>query len=133
MVGVLVATHGRLADEFLNSAAMLVGEGEQLESVCVLPGQSPDDFRAQVEEKLARLDTGEGVVALVDITGGTPNNTIYRIKMEKNLNVRIVTGVNLPMVMFSVLDRYDGMSMDELVDSLQENGTQQIKEFGNKQ
>ena len=132
MVGVLVATHGRLADEFLNSAAMLVGEGEQLESVCVLPGQSPDDFRDQVEEKLARLDSGEGVVALVDITGGTPNNTIYRVKMEKNLNVRIVTGVNLPMVMFSVLDRFDGMTMDELVESLQENGIQQIKEFGKK-
>ena len=130
MVGVLVATHGRLADEFLNSAAMLVGEGEQLESVCVLPGQSPDDFRAQVEEKLTRLDSGEGVVALVDITGGTPNNTIYRVKMEKNLNVRIVTGVNLPMVMF--LDRYDGMTMDELVEALQENGIQQIKEFGSK-
>ena len=85
-----------------------------------------------MEEKLARLDSGEGVVALVDITGGTPNNTIYRVKMEKNLNVRIVTGVNLPMVMFSVLDRFDGMTMDELVESLQENGIQQIKEFGKK-
>ena len=52
--------------------------------------------------------------------------------MEKNLNVRIVTGVNLPMVMFSVLDRFDGMTMDELVESLQENGIQQIKEFGKK-
>ena len=40
MVGVLVATHGRLADEFLNSAAMLVGEGEQLESVCVQIGRA---------------------------------------------------------------------------------------------
>lgn len=130
MVGVLVATHGRLAEEFLNSAAMLVGEGEQLDSVCVLPGQSPDDFRAETEKKLTDLDSGEGVVVLVDIVGGTPNNTAFRLKMEKNLNLRIVTGVNLPMVMFCVLDRYDGMTMEELIDALQENGKQQITEFG---
>lgn len=130
MIGVLVATHGKLADEFLNSAAMLVGTGEQIDSVCVLPGQSPEEFLAQAEEKVNQLDTGEGVVALVDITGGTPNNTMFRLKMTHNM--RIITGVSLPMVMYCVMDRYDGMTMDELVEALIENGKTEISEFGKR-
>jgi len=128
MVGVLVATHGQLAEEFLNSAGMLVGTGEQMDSVCVLPGHPPEEFLALAEEKVEKLDTGEGVVALVDITGGTPNNTLFRLKM--NHNIRIVTGVNLPMVMYAVMERYDGMTMDELVEALLENGKTEISEFG---
>lgn len=128
MIGILVATHGRLADELLNSAAMLVGQGEQMESVCVLPGQPPEEFLANAEAALTRLDSGEGVVALVDIAGGTPNNTMFRL--SKSHKLRIVTGVNLPMVMYSVLERYEGQSDEELVTALLENGTMEIKEFG---
>lgn len=128
MIGILVATHGRLADELLNSAAMLVGQGEQMESVCVLPGQPPEEFLANAEAALTRLDSGEGVVALVDITGGTPNNTMFRL--SKTHKLRIVTGVNLPMVMYSVLERYEGQTDDELVEALLETGATEIKEFG---
>ena len=128
MIGVLIATHGLLANEFINSAAMLVGTGEQMDSVCVLPGQAPDDFYAQAEEKIVSLDTGEGVVALVDIPGGTPNNTMFRL--SKSHNIRIVTGVNLPMVMHCVLERTDGMTMDELVEALIETGKAEVSEFG---
>lgn len=128
MIGILVATHGRLADELLNSAAMLVGQGEQMESVCVLPGQPPEEFLANAEAALTRLDSGEGVVALVDITGGTPNNTMFRL--SKTHKLRIVTGVNLPMVMYSVLERYEGQTDDELVEALLETGSTEIKEFG---
>lgn len=130
MIGILVATHGRLADELLNSAAMLVGQGEQMESVCVLPGQPPEEFLANAEAALTRLDSGEGVVALVDIAGGTPNNTMFRL--SKTHKLRIVTGVNLPMVMYSVLERNEGQSDEELVAALLENGTTEIKEFGKR-
>ena len=128
MIGVLVATHGSLAKEFLNSAAMLVGEGEQIDSVCLLPGREPEDFLRECEEKAEKLDTGEGVVALVDIPGGTPNNTM--IRLSKSRNIRILTGVNLPMVMIAVFERYDGMTEEELVSALLESGKEQITEFG---
>lgn len=130
MIGVLVATHGHLAQEFLNSAAMLVGEGTQMASVGLLPGQSPEDFLAKCEAAVNELDTGEGVVALVDIPGGTPNNTMFRL--SKSHNIRIVTGVNLPMVMICVLERYDGMTSDELIASLLESGQSMITEFGKR-
>lgn len=130
MIGVVVATHGLLAQELINSAAMLVGEGAQMKHVCLVPGQSPEDFLAKCEEAVTEVDTGEGVVALVDIPGGTPNNTMFRL--SKSHNIRIVTGTNLPMVMLAVLERFDGMTADELVDNLMENGKNEIIEFGKR-
>lgn len=128
MIGVIVATHGKLAEELLNSAAMLVGKGEQMDSTCVLPTMSPEEFLEETEEKVAALESGEGVVALVDIMGGTPNNTLFRL--SKKYNIRIVTGVNLSMVMYCVLERYEGMTVEELVSALLETGKNEIGEFG---
>ena len=128
MIGVIVATHGKLAEELLNSAAMLVGRGEQMDCSCVLPTQSPEEFLEETERKVSALETGEGVVALVDILGGTPNNTLFRL--SKKYNIRIVTGVNLSMVMYCVLERYDGMTSDELIEALLQTGTSEIAEFG---
>ncbi len=128
MIGVIVATHGKLAEELLNSAAMLVGKGEQMDSTCVLPTMSPEEFLEETEKKVAALESGEGVVALVDIMGGTPNNTLFRL--SKKYNIRIVTGVNLSMVMYCVLERYEGMTTEELVSALLETGKNEIGEFG---
>lgn len=60
MIGVLVATHGGLAKEFLNSAAMLVGEGEQIDSVCLLPGREPEDFLRECEGKSGKAGYRRG-------------------------------------------------------------------------
>jgi PTS system mannose-specific IIA component len=130
MIGVIVATHGLMAKEMLNSAAMLVGEGEQMGYVCLLPGQDPDDFLAKCEEAVTSVDTGDGVVALVDIPGVTPNNTMFRL--SKSHSLRIVTGVNLPMVMLCVLERYDGQTADELVETLLSEGQAAVTEFGKR-
>lgn len=130
MIGVIVATHGLMAKEMLNSAAMLVGEGEQMGYACLLPGQDPDDFLTKCEEAVTSVDTGDGVVALVDIPGGTPNNTMFRL--SKSHSLRIVTGVNLPMVMLCVLERYDGQTADELVETLLSEGQAAVTEFGKR-
>lgn len=131
MVGVLVASHGLLAKELINSAAMLVGQADGLNSCCVLPGQSPEEFQAEAETSLQELNTGEGVIALVDIVGGTPCNTLY--KLSRKYPVRIVAGVNLSMVMSACVERMDGMSADELVELFIENGKNEIMEFGHTQ
>ena len=126
MIGVIVATHGKLAEELLNSAAMLVGSGRQMDCACVMPTMNPEEFLAETERKVAALDNG--IVALVDILGGTPNNTLFRL--SKKYNIRIVTGVNLSMVMYCVLERSDGMTADELIEALLQTGRAEIVEFG---
>lgn len=128
MVGVIVVSHGLYAQESVHSAAMLVGEGERIAYAGVLDGDSPDAFYEHVMRMVHQVDDGDGVVALVDLYGGTPNNTVFRLKKEEN--IRIITGFNLPMLIYAITERTADMTQDELVEALIRVGTSQIKEFG---
>ena len=96
MVGLVVATHGRLAEELLRTAEGIVGRLEQCEAVAVGADTSMDDARARLAEAVKRVDAGQGVLVLTDMFGGTPANLALTFLDEK---VEVVTGVNLPMVM----------------------------------
>jgi PTS system mannose-specific IIA component len=103
MVGIIVASHGMFAGEALKSAAMLVGRGEKIASEGVLETDTPETFYQRVQKIIEEVDDGDGVVAMVDLFGGTPNNTVFQLKREKN--VRIVTGFNLPMLIYAITER----------------------------
>jgi mannose PTS system EIIA component len=96
MVGVVVATHGRLAEELLRTAEGIVGPLEQCEAVSVGGGASMDDARARLGEAVKRVDTGDGVLVLTDMFGGSPANLALTF-LDDGLDV--VTGVNLPMIL----------------------------------
>jgi len=128
MVGVIIVSHGALAQELVNTAAMLVGKGENVEFVGINPGDDPEEFYERVVKAAERADTGKGVVALVDIFGGTPNNIVYRA--SKTRNIRIVTGVNVPMVIYAFTERNNEMTQDELIEGLIRTGRSEISEFG---
>lgn len=128
MVGVIVVSHGHFAREILNSAAMLVGEGERIAYAGIQEGEAPEAFHQRVSELAAQVDDGSGIVALADIYGGTPNNTAFRLKQERN--TRIVTGVNMPMIIYAITERTEETTQDELVEALLEIGASQVKEFG---
>jgi len=128
MIGVIIVSHGALAQELANTAEMLVGKGENVEFVGINPGENPDEFYEKVVAAAERVDTGKGVVALVDIYGGTPGNIVYRASKVKN--IRIVTGVNVPMIIYAFTERTDEMTQDELVEGLIKTGRSEISEFG---
>ncbi len=95
MIGLVVATHGRLAEELLRTAEGIVGPLEQCEAVSVGAGVSMEDARARLGEAVKRVDAGEGVLVLTDMFGGTPANLALTFLDEK---LEVVTGVNLPMI-----------------------------------
>lgn len=128
MVGIVVLSHGQFASEAVKSAAMLVGHGERLASEGVLESDTPETFFTRVHKIIEQVDDGSGVIALVDLFGGTPNNTVYRLKREKN--VRIITGFNLPMLIYAITERTETTTQAELVDALMRVGASEIKEFG---
>lgn len=130
MVGVLMVSHGAFAKEALKSADMLVGNAEQLAAEGVFPGDTPDDLCERLMKLCDELDTGDGIVALVDIYGGTPNNSCFRLK-HGGRNIRILTGLNLPMVIYAITERTEEMTQAELVEGLKSIGKDEIKEFGN--
>ena len=128
MVGIVVVSHGALAQELLNSAAMLVGEGNQLAAAGIFPGDTPEEFLERVSAAAASVDQGAGVVGLADVFGGTPNNTLFRVSRQHN--IRIVTGVNLPMLIYAITERTEETTQEELVNALLETGKAEISEFG---
>ena len=98
MVGIVLISHGEMANGMLNSAGMFFGETElqQVATVSLHPADSPEDFDVKLTEAITSVDTGDGVVILCDLLGGTPCNRAAYKASEK---VQVITGMNLSMFM----------------------------------
>jgi PTS system mannose-specific IIA component len=104
MIGLLVVTHGGLAEELVASAQRIVGEEVDLNAISIDWNDDVDDASGRIREGLERLDRGRGVLVLTDMFGGTPTN--LALAMLEPGRVEIVTGVNLPMLIkFANLDK----------------------------
>lgn len=96
MIGIVLVTHGRLADEFLSAMQHVVGPQEQIATACIGPNDDMGERRDDILAKVQEVDTGEGVIVLTDMFGGTPSNLAISI-MDK-ANVEVIAGINLPML-----------------------------------
>ncbi|GLK53125.1 MULTISPECIES: PTS sugar transporter subunit IIA [Maricaulis] len=96
MIGVVVVSHGRLADEFVAATEHVVGPMDALLAVCIGPDDDMEKRRADIREAIADADRGEGVLVLTDMFGGTPSN--LAISLLDPGKVEVIAGVNLPML-----------------------------------
>ena len=96
MIGLVLVTHGRLADEFRNAVEHVVGPQENFETVSIGPDDNMEKRRTDIVEAVARVDHGSGVIVLTDMFGGTPSNLAISV-MEAG-HVEVIAGVNLPML-----------------------------------
>jgi len=96
MLGLLVVSHGKLAEELVNALRTIVGPVEALEAVSIGWNDAVDQTTRRIEEAVRRVDSGQGVLLLTDMFGGTPTNLALSLHEEDR--VEIVTGVNLPML-----------------------------------
>jgi PTS system mannose-specific IIA component len=96
VIGIVVVTHGQLANELVSAAEMIVGEIPNVTAVSIGWHDDPDAAQTEVREAIDRVEKGEGTVVLTDMFGGTPSNLSLTF-LEKD-RVEVVTGVNLPML-----------------------------------
>ena len=96
MIGLVLVTHGNLAKEFISAMQHVVGQQEQIESVCIGPEDDMEMRRNEILEKANAVNSGDGVVLLTDMFGGTPSNLALSI-MDR-AKVEILAGINLPML-----------------------------------
>ena len=96
MIGLVLVTHGRLAEEFRLAVEHVVGPQEHFETVCIGAEDDMERRRADIVEAVARADTGAGVIILTDMFGGTPSN--LAISVMRAGSVEVIAGVNLPML-----------------------------------
>jgi PTS system mannose-specific IIA component len=124
MIGLVIVTHGGLATEFRSALEHIVGEQEQIETISIGPD---DDMSARREEILAavkRNDTGEGVIVLTDMFGGTPSNLAISVMDESN--VEVIAGINLPILVKLASLRTE-VPLAEAVSRAREAGRKYIK------
>ena len=95
----------------IRSASMLTPDVSQVASVSLWPEDNPDDFQKELEEKIKEVDTGDGVIILADMLGGTPGN---RAMYSIGDTTRMLMGMSLPMLLSLLYSRDGGESMEEL-------------------
>jgi len=96
MIGMILVTHGRLAVELRHALEHVVGAQRNVDTVCIGPEDDMEGRRAEIESCIQRCDTGDGVVLLTDMFGGTPSNLAISLMDRKG--VEVIAGVNLPML-----------------------------------
>src|SRR2546423_8558261 len=122
MIGVVIASHGRLAEELLHTAEGVVGPLAQVQPVNVLA--SDPDVRHKIEQAIRAVDGGEGVLLLTDLLGGSPTQLCLSFLHERKAEV--VTGVNLPMLLKLVSLRAAGKPIAQLAREVAEAGHKAI-------
>ena len=96
MIGMVLVTHGRLAAEFIAALEHVVGPQRQVAAVCIGPEDNMEERRQEIIDRIGECDSGQGVVLLTDMFGGTPSN--LAISVIDRANVEVIAGVNLPML-----------------------------------
>lgn len=123
MLGIVIVTHYRLAEEFLQAVQLIVGELPNFRAVGLDPAMAPDEMRQRIEGALKQLDGSDGVLMLVDMFGGTPSNLCLSFLDEGRIEV--VTGLNLPMLV-KVARVKDPESLAEVAEIARDYGRRNI-------
>jgi PTS system mannose-specific IIA component len=96
MIGMILVTHGRLAEEFVHAMEHVVGEQTDVATICIGPNDDMEARRREIANAIKRVDSGSGAVILTDLFGGTPSN--LAISLLKRGKTEVIAGINLPML-----------------------------------
>ncbi len=123
MIGMVLVTHGRLAEEFVAATEHVVGPQDQVRAISIGPDDDMEQRRQDILDAVADVETGSGVILLTDMFGGTPSNLAISV-MEK-ANVEVIAGINLPMLIKLASLRGED-NMEKAVVAAQESGRKYI-------
>lgn len=96
MIGMILVTHGNLAEEFVHAMEHVVGDQSAVATVCIGPNDDMERRRSEIADAIVAVDGGEGVIILTDLFGGTPSN--LAISLMQAGKIEVIAGINLPML-----------------------------------
>ena len=123
MIGLILVTHGRLAEEFIAAAEHVVGTQANIKAICIGPDDDMEIRRTNIKDAINEVNSGDGVIILTDMFGGTPSNLAISL-MEKG-KVEVLAGTNLPMLIKLASIR-ETLSLEEAVAQAEESGRKYI-------
>jgi PTS system mannose-specific IIA component len=123
MIGGVIVSHGKLAEEILNALTIIIGEAVNIEAISIGWYDDVEESKKKINKSLKSVDQKNGVVIFTDMFGGTASNLSF--SFLKNDQVEIITGVNLPMLIkFVSLQRSNNLK--EVVKKVVEQGKKNI-------
>ena len=122
-VGVVIVTHYRLGEGFLQALRLIVPEARTFHVVATDPSQSVEELRGAIGEALETADEGQGVLILTDMFGGTPSN--ISLSFLEDRAVEVVTGLNLPMLI-KLATMSEKKSLEDLASFIKSYGRRNI-------
>jgi PTS system mannose-specific IIA component len=123
MIGLVVVTHGRLAEEFVAALEHVVGKQRNIRAVCIGAEDDMEQRRRELLDSIAAVDEGQGVVLLTDMFGGTPSN--LAISVMDATKAEVIAGINLPMLI-KLASMRDKVSVAVAVEAAQDAGRKYI-------
>ncbi len=123
MIGIVIVAHYRLAEEFLQAVQLICGEVPHMRGIGLDPGMNPEEMRERISKQIEEVNSGQGVLVLVDMFGGTPSNMCLAFLSEGR--VEVVTGLNLPMLVRAAQAR-PGESLHQLSERVRDAGRAHI-------
>ena len=123
MIGLVLVTHGRLAEEFRSALEHVVGPQSGIATISMHPDDNVENRRSDILKAVSKVDEGSGVIILTDIFGGTPSN--LAISVMDNGKVEVIAGMNLPMLVKLARVRAEA-PLSEAVEQAQEAGRKYI-------
>jgi PTS system mannose-specific IIA component len=128
MVGLVVASHGRLADELVATAEQIVGKLPAVATCNIEPGTSVEDLRVKMRQAVQGVDQGDGVIIMADLFGGTPCKESLMMCSEQceGGKFEVLAGVNLPMLLKANSLRSEALPLPEMATQLASYGQRNI-------
>ena len=123
MIGMILVSHGHLAEEMKAVLEHIVGKQDAVETVGIFSDDDMEQRRAEIQEKIKQVDSGDGVIILTDMFGGTPSN--LAISVMEQANIEVIAGVNLPMLI-KLAQLRTSLPLKEASEGAQEAGRKYI-------
>ena len=125
MVGLVLVSHGTMAEGMIDAARMIIGDIEGIVPVSLKEMDSVEDLMGRIEVALAEVNKGDGALILVDVFGASPFNASARLAMNRN-DVEVISGMNLPMLLELGVQR-EGQDLKEVTQIALEAGSTSMR------
>lgn len=123
MIGLILVTHGRLAEHFVEAMEHVVGGQQAIVAICIGANDDMEQRRRDIADAIAEVDSGDGAIILTDLFGGTPSN--LAISLLEAGRVEVIAGINLPMLI-RLAGARKAMGVVEAVQAAQQAGRSYI-------
>ncbi|MGX7205405.1 PTS sugar transporter subunit IIA [Enterococcus pingfangensis] len=130
MTGILIVTHGEMAKGIMDGLSLIMGEQEEYQTLGLRHGDDIVEFGEKIQASIRQLDKGDGVLVLADLFSASPyNQTALSFNKLKDHSYRLISGVNLPLIIEVFNQRMIGADLETMYQAAMTAGKEGIKEF----